>query len=70
MDRLTAMALFVQVVEKGSLSLAAEALDLPLSTASRGLAGLESRLNARLVKRLPRSMTPTEVGMGFYERCK
>ena len=70
MDRLTAMALFVQVVEKGSLSLAAEALGLPLSTASRGLAGLESRLNARLVKRLPRSMTPTEVGMGFYERCK
>mgnify|MGYP006181525735 CR=1 FL=1 len=49
MDRWTEIELFVQVAETGSLSRAAEALNLSNASASRHLAALEDRLGARLV---------------------
>jgi DNA-binding transcriptional LysR family regulator len=70
MDRWTEMELFVQVAEHGSLSRAAEALNLSNAAASRHLAALEERLAARLVQRNTRRMFLTEVGEAFYRRCK
>ena len=53
---------FVQVAETGSLSRAAEALDLSNAAASRHLSALEKRLGARLVKRNTRRIYFTATG--------
>ena len=70
MDRWTEYEVFVQVVELGSLSKAADALGLSNPAASRHLAALEQRLNARLVERTTRRLFVTEIGEHFYARCK
>ena len=70
MDRWMELELFARSVEFGSLSKAAELLEVSNATASRGLASLEHRLDARLVDRGSRRFTLTEVGEEFYERCK
>jgi DNA-binding transcriptional LysR family regulator len=70
MDRWTEIELFVTVAELGSVSRAADALDLSSAAASRRLAALEERLGARLVQRNTRRLSLTEVGEGFYRRCK
>jgi len=69
-DRWTEIELFVQVAELGSVSRAAEALDMSNAAASRHLAALEERLAARLVQRNTRRLFLTEVGETFYRRCK
>ena len=64
------MALFVQVAETGSLSRAAEALELSNAAASRYLSALEERLGARLVERNTRRLYLTETGQEFLRRSK
>jgi DNA-binding transcriptional LysR family regulator len=63
------MDVFVQVVHGGSLSAAARELHLSLTVVSRKLARLEDRLGVRLIIRTTRSLTLTEEGARFYERC-
>lgn len=70
MDRWTEMELLVQTAELGSLSKAAELLNMSNATASRCLASLEKRLAARLVERNTRRLALTEAGENFYRRCK
>ena len=70
MDRWTELELFVQVAETGSLSRAAEALDLSNAAASRHLSALESRLGARLVERNTRRLYLTDTGQEFFNRAK
>ncbi|MFD0668768.1 LysR family transcriptional regulator [Ramlibacter sp. MAHUQ-53] len=70
MDRWTEMELFVQVAETGSLSRAAEALDLSNAAASRHLAALEARLGVRLVERNTRRLYLTDTGREFYGRAR
>ena len=70
MDRWTEIELFVQVAETGSLSRAAEALDLSNAAASRHLSALEARLGARLVERNTRRLFLTETGKEFVSRAK
>jgi DNA-binding transcriptional LysR family regulator len=70
MDRRTEIELFVQIAELGSMSRAAEVLDLSNAAASRHLVSLETRLAARLVQRNTRRLFLTEVGEAFYRRCK
>jgi DNA-binding transcriptional LysR family regulator len=69
-DRWTELELFVQVAETGSMSRAAEALDLSNAAASRHLSALEDRLGARLVERNTRRLYLTETGQEFYSRTK
>ncbi len=64
------MELFVQVAETGSLSRAADALDLSNAAASRHLSSLEQRLGARLVERNTRRLFLTETGQEFLNRAK
>lgn len=52
------------------MSKAAEALDMSNAAASRCLASLEQRLNARLIERNTRRLSLSEVGEEFYRRCK
>ncbi len=50
------LVLFVAIVDAGSLSAAARAQGLPKSSVTRRLAGLEARLNARLLERSTRQL--------------
>lgn len=70
MDRLKEMELFVHTAEQGSLSKAAEVLNIPNSTASRLLASIEKRLGVRLIQRNTRNLVLTELGESFYHQCK
>jgi LysR family transcriptional regulator for bpeEF and oprC len=69
MDRFLAMKVFVRVVESGSFSKAADALRLPAASVSRTLQSLEAHLGARLLNRTTRSISITEDGEIYYERC-
>lgn len=70
MDRFTELSLFVEVAERGSLSAAAEALGLSNPAATRYLASLENRLQARLVERNTRRLYLTSEGQEFLERAR
>lgn len=69
MDRWSQIEFFVQVAELGSLSRAAERLEMSNAAASRTLHALEERLGARLVERTTRRLWLTEVGQAFHRRC-
>lgn len=65
MDRLNAMALLVKVTELGSMSAAARALNMPLTTVSRHIGELESALGVRLLARTTRKLTLTDAGVDY-----
>jgi len=69
-DRLTAMELFVRIIETGSFSAAAREIGITQPSVSRQLRALERRLNARLLHRTTRHLTPTEAGRAFYDECR
>jgi LysR family transcriptional regulator, regulator for bpeEF and oprC len=69
MDRFLAMKVFARVVEAGSFSKAADALRLPPASVSRTLQALEAHLGARLINRTTRSISITEDGEAYYDRC-
>lgn len=56
------LLLFARVVEEGSFSRAAERMEMPKSTLSRRLTGLESQLGERLLLRTTRKLTVTDFG--------
>ena len=69
MDRLTAMNMFVRVVETGSFSAVAREMNSTQPTISKNIAELESWLGAKLLNRSTRSLRLTETGTNYYERC-
>jgi DNA-binding transcriptional LysR family regulator len=69
-DRLTGVSVFVEAVEAGGFSAAAERLNLSRSAVGKTIARLEMRLGARLFHRTTRSQNLTEDGHAFYERCQ
>jgi DNA-binding transcriptional LysR family regulator len=64
------MKVFRQVVESGSFVGAAERLSLSTAMASKHLMYLEKHLGTRLLNRSSRSLSLTESGKLFFERCK
>ena len=70
MDRLDAMAVFLAVVDAGSLSAAARQLGMPLATVSRKVAALEAHLNTRLLHRTTRQLALTETGSAYVAACR
>lgn len=70
MDRLAAMETFVRVVETGSFSAAARALNVGQPAVSKTIAQMEVRLGVRLLTRSTRGLSPTEAGQGFYDRAR
>ena len=69
MDKLTAMQTFVQIVETGSFTRAAEQLGVPKARASQRLRDLEDSLGVRLLERTTRALRLTEDGRAYHERC-
>lgn len=61
---------FAEVVAHGGFAAAGRALHQPKSKLSRRVAALEALLGARLIERSSRRFRVTEVGQGFYERCR
>tara|TARA_R110001583_G_scaffold195522_2_gene375103 strand:- start:8512 stop:9420 length:909 start_codon:yes stop_codon:yes gene_type:complete len=70
MDALSDVAVFVQVVSRGSFTAAAETLGLSKSVVSKYVTRLEDRLGARLLNRTTRRLSLTEVGRAFFERSQ
>ncbi|HKK06924.1 MAG TPA: LysR family transcriptional regulator [Gammaproteobacteria bacterium] len=70
MDRLTAMRVFVHVVEMGSFSAASARLGMSRAAASKYVSQLESQLGGRLLHRTTRHVSTTESGRLYYERCR
>jgi DNA-binding transcriptional LysR family regulator len=70
MDKLKAMETFVRIVDGGSLTAAADALQTSLPSVVRSLSALEARLDVRLLNRTTRRMALTDEGREYYERCK
>lgn len=66
----TGMVVFAEVVDSGGFSAAARALDHSVSHVSKEIARLERRLNTRLLNRTTRSISLTEDGRLYYEKCK
>lgn len=70
MDRFEEIQTFIKVVKAGSLSGAAERLDIAKSAVSRRLSDLEARLGVQLLTRTTRRLNLTESGRQYYQRCQ
>jgi DNA-binding transcriptional LysR family regulator len=70
MDKLRAMAGFVRIVERGSLTAAAAELGVSLPSMVRTLAALERELGATLLNRTTRRLHLTDDGRQYLERCR
>ena len=68
-DHLSGIDVFVQTVQAGSFSRAAEQLHLSRSAVGKTIARLEERLHTRLFHRTTRRQMLTEDGQLFYEHC-
>ncbi len=70
MDRLTEMEAFATVVDQGGFTDAAKKMGISKSAVSKHIAALEARLGARLLNRTTRRVSPTEIGLAYYDRAR
>ena len=70
LDRLRAYEVFVTVVDKGSFTRAAEALDTSPANVTRYVNELETYLGVRLLNRTSRKLSLTESGEALHERFR
>ncbi|RRD01801.1 LysR family transcriptional regulator [Amphritea balenae] len=70
MDRITAANVYVAIVERGSLTAAAESLDMSRSMVTRYLAEIEDWAGARLLHRSTRRLSLTPAGEQVQKYCR
>jgi DNA-binding transcriptional LysR family regulator len=70
MDRIHAMQVFATVLERHSLSGAAQELGISLPSVSRVLGQFERELGVRLIARTTRGLVETDSGKAYYQRCR
>lgn len=70
MDRLIATQVFVEVASRGSLTAAAEQLDMSTAMVSRYLVAMEAWFDARLLHRTTRKVTLTDAGLAALPSCR
>lgn len=70
MNNYSDIVAFVRVVEAHSFVAAAQSLGMSPSAISKAVSRLEERLGARLLNRTTRSLSMTDLGTSFYERCR
>ena len=70
MDHLSAIRTFIQIADQGSLTRAAEALDLSRAMVSRHLESLERWLGTRLLHRTTRRVSLSEAGQEALPRLR
>jgi DNA-binding transcriptional LysR family regulator len=66
---LNALHVFIKVVQTSSFTAAARALGMPKSTVSQRVLELEEHLRARLLQRTTRTLSLTDQGRIYYDRC-
>ncbi|REE07126.1 LysR family transcriptional regulator [Paraburkholderia sp. BL27I4N3] len=64
------VATFVGVVKAGSFTLAAKQMGVTRSAVGKGILRLEERLGVRLLNRTPRSLSLTDDGQVYFDRCR
>jgi DNA-binding transcriptional LysR family regulator len=69
MDRLLTMEAFVRVVDAGSFSAAARQWGRSKAVVSKYVNALEDHLGVQLLRRTTRSLSLTEAGRAYRERC-
>ena len=69
MNKLLAMEVFVQVVDAGGFTRAAEQMQMPKATVSTLIQSLETALAVKLLHRTTRQVSVTADGAAYYERC-
>ncbi|WP_323142691.1 LysR family transcriptional regulator [Massilia phyllosphaerae] len=69
MEMLREMAIFAQVVDKGSFAATARHLGITTSAVSRHVARLEAHLGGRLLSRTTRALALTELGREAHAAC-
>jgi DNA-binding transcriptional LysR family regulator len=70
MDRLDELAIFVRIVDEGSLVRAAGRLRRSPPAVTRGLVTLEDRIGVRLIDRTTRRLAVTEAGRVLYDKAR
>ena len=70
MDRITAARVFIETVERGNATAAAETLDMSRAMASRYIASIENWSGTRLLHRTTRRLSLTSAGERVLELCK
>jgi LysR family transcriptional regulator, regulator for bpeEF and oprC len=69
MDKISAMKVYVKVVEATNFTGAAEVLHTSTASITRMVKALESDLGVKLLNRTTRRCKPTDAGLLYYERC-
>ena len=69
MDKFNNMTLFVEVVNGGSFTAAAQKVGLSRAQVSKSIMQLEQHLGTRLLYRTTRRISLTETGRIYFERC-
>lgn len=69
MDKLSAMEVFVRVMECGSFSRAAESLNLANATVTSSVRNLEKHLGVTLIQRNTRHLRLTDEGEIYFPKC-
>src|ERR1700676_555931 len=70
MATLDDVLIFVKVAQFESISRAARSLGMPISTVSRRLSMLESKLGVSLLRRTTRRVTLTGQGREYFNQCR
>ena len=68
--RLNDILAFIQVMEAGSISTAAQRMGLSKSVVSKRITDLEGVLKVELLHRSTRGVIPTDKGITFYQRAR
>ena len=69
MDTIEGMRVFTAVAAHGSFTVAALRMGISTKLASKYVRQLEDRLDAQLFNRTTRSVTLTETGQAYFDRC-
>lgn len=70
MERIQAIKLFVRVVDLGSFSKAAAEAGVGQPAVTKQISRMEKQLGARLLHRTTHGVSPTEIGLLYYDKCK
>jgi DNA-binding transcriptional LysR family regulator len=69
-ESIQAIKLFVRVVNLGSFSRAAAEVGVGQPAVTKQISRMEKQLGARLLHRTTHGVSPTEIGLLYYEKCK
>jgi DNA-binding transcriptional LysR family regulator len=69
MDKFESIRAFTKVVEASGFAAAAREMGRSRSVVNRSVINLEKELRIQLLHRSTRQVTPTEIGIAFYDRC-